>query len=73
MGEPDSSGRRRPVPLEGWQFAIALDTLLAAVGEQPDVAFLWPRGESDSPRGGTTVSEDTLATTRPGVFAGGGW
>jgi NADPH-dependent glutamate synthase beta subunit-like oxidoreductase len=72
LGEPDESGRRKPVPLEGSQFVIALDTLLVAIGEQPDVAFLGRGHEIElSTRGTTTVCEDTLATTRPGVFAGG--
>jgi len=72
LAEPDQSGRRRPVPVEGSQFVIALDTLLVAVGEEPDVAFLGRGHEIElSTRGGTTVCEDTLATARPGVFAGG--
>ena len=72
LGEPDESGRRRPVPLESSQFTIPLDTLLVAVGEQPDVAFLGRGHEIEiSTHGGTTVCADTLATSMPGVFAGG--
>ncbi len=72
LGKPDESGRRRPVPIEGSEFVIGLDTLLVAIGEQADVRFLG-RGHDIqlSERYGTIVCEDTFATRRPGVFAGG--
>ena len=40
LGEPDSSGRRRPEPVAGSEFLIALDTVVAAIGQRPDTAFL---------------------------------
>ena len=72
LGEPDASGRRKPVPLPGSEFVIPLDTLLVAIGEEPDVRFLG-RGHDIqlSSRGTAVVCEDTLATAKPGVFAGG--
>ncbi|MHB8897114.1 MAG: NADH-ubiquinone oxidoreductase-F iron-sulfur binding region domain-containing protein [Thermoguttaceae bacterium] len=72
LAEPDESGRRKPVPVEGSHFTIPLDTLLVAVGEEPDLHFLG-RGHDIqvTTRGTTAVYEDTLATGMPGVFAGG--
>jgi NADPH-dependent glutamate synthase beta subunit-like oxidoreductase len=72
LAEPDESGRRRPVPVEGSQFMIELDTLLVAVGEQPDTLFLG-RGHAIevSTRDKTIVCQETLVTSLPGVFAGG--
>ena len=40
LGDPDRSGRERPVPIPDSQFTIALDTLLVAIGDPPDLSFL---------------------------------
>ena len=69
LGAVDNSGRRRPVPIEGNEFSLTFDTLIAAVGQVPEVPekFGLPLG-----RGNTVqVDVDTLATAREGVFAGG--
>ncbi len=75
LGEPDSSGRRRPVPIEGSEFIISLDALVVAISESSDIDCLTVAGSSaidtDSKRGIVIVDKDTLATNRPGVFAGG--
>jgi NADH-quinone oxidoreductase subunit F len=72
LGEPDESGRRRPVKIEGSEFVVELDTLLVAIGEQADVRFLGRGHDIEiSDRSGTIVCEDTTQTSRPGVFAGG--
>jgi NADH-quinone oxidoreductase subunit F len=72
LGEPDDSGRRRPVPVEGSEFTIELDTLLVAIGEQADVRFLGRGHDIEiSRRWGTIVCEDNTQTSRAGVFAGG--
>lgn len=72
LGKPDTSGRRRPIPVEGSEFDIELDTLIPAIGQVPDISFL---GESSgielTKRGTIAVNPDTLETSRPGVFAGG--
>jgi formate dehydrogenase alpha subunit len=68
LGEPDSSGRRRPVPVKGSEFVAALDTLIAAIGEQPDV----PTGfRIEVGRGNVVKANEDLTTSREGVFAGG--
>jgi NADPH-dependent glutamate synthase beta subunit-like oxidoreductase/NAD-dependent dihydropyrimidine dehydrogenase PreA subunit len=72
LGEPDASGRRRPEPIEGSQFEVALDTIIPAIGQRSDLSFI-PEGEAIKTTGwGTIVADpDTLATGRAGVFAGG--
>jgi NADPH-dependent glutamate synthase beta subunit-like oxidoreductase len=68
LGRPDESGRRRPVPIEGSEFDIPVDTVLTAIGEQPDLDFLEDKLELKwkkivAGRFGTTADEK--------VFAGG--
>lgn len=69
LGEPDASGRRRPVPIKGSEFTADYDIMIKAVGEQPEV----PDGYRLSvDRGGRLkAAPDTLATSREGVYAGG--
>jgi len=68
LGEPDSSGRRRPVPIKGSEFTASIDTLVAAIGEQPDV----PEGfQVEVGRGNIVKANTDLSTSREGVFAGG--
>lgn len=69
LGEPDASGRKRPVPVEGSEFHMECDAVIAAIGQMPEV----PDGfELDAVAGGRVkVEADTLATSIKGVFAGG--
>lgn len=69
LGEPDASGRRRPEPIKGSEFTKAYDTIIAAIGQRPLVpkAFNLKVGRS----GNIEVDENTLATSRTGVYAGG--
>jgi heterodisulfide reductase subunit A-like polyferredoxin len=72
LGEPDASGRRRPIPVEGSEFVIEADALIAAVAQAPEVSFLKPdHGLDITPRGTFVVNPQTLETNRPGIFAGG--
>jgi len=72
LGEPDASGRRRPIPIEGSEFIIPCDTMVAAVAQAPEISFLDPdHGLEITRRGTFAVDPQTLATNRPGVFAGG--
>jgi len=69
LGAVDTSGRRRPEPIEGSEFVMSFDTIIAAIGQRPEIPgrFNLPIG-----RGNTIqVDPDTLATSREGVFAGG--
>ncbi|MBI4495510.1 MAG: FAD-dependent oxidoreductase, partial [Deltaproteobacteria bacterium] len=72
LGEPDESGRRRPVPLEGSEFVIETDAIIPAVGQVGDFSFLGPDSPvKTTPRGTLAVDDLTLETSLPGVFAGG--
>jgi heterodisulfide reductase subunit A-like polyferredoxin len=72
LGEPDASGRRQPIPIEGSEFTIETDALIAAVAQAPEVSFLKPdHGLEITQRGTFVVDPQTLETNRPGVFAGG--
>lgn len=72
LGEPDASGRRRPLPVEGSEFDLAVDTVIVAIGQGPNplVQSTTPGMETNK-RGNIVADEETGATTKPGVFAGG--
>jgi NADH-quinone oxidoreductase subunit F len=69
LGAVDESGRRRPVPIKGSEFSLTFDTLIAAIGQVPEVSekFGLPLGKGNT----IQVDADTLATAIEGVFAGG--
>jgi NADH-quinone oxidoreductase subunit F len=72
LGEPDASGRRRPVPISGSEFFAEADTVIAAVGQAPDLSFLPPDSALERTRWEMlAIDENRLATNVPGVFAGG--
>jgi len=72
LGEVDETGRRRPIPIEGSEFTVELDTLVVAIGEQPDTSFIQKESGLEISRRGTLVADpETFLTTRKGVFAGG--
>jgi len=70
LGEPDSSGRRRPIPIEGSNFRVKADNVILAIGQYCDEEFLKALG-IEARRGKAVVDEVTLQTSVPGVFAGG--
>ena len=72
LGEPDASGRRRPQPIEGSEYELPADMVIVAIGNTPNplLRTTTPGLESDN-RGRLIVQEDTLRTTREGVYAGG--
>jgi heterodisulfide reductase subunit A-like polyferredoxin len=72
LGEPDASGRRRPIPVEGSEFDIPCDALVAAIAQAPEISFLDPDHGLQITRQGTfKANPQTLETNRPGIFAGG--
>lgn len=72
LGEPDASGRRRPIPIEGSEFTLELDQVIMAIGQTVDVAFLQKEENFELTKWGTfKVDPDTLQTNIPGIFAGG--
>ena len=70
-GERQASGRRKPVPLPDSEFHVPLDTLIIAVGEEPEVESLSSAGMEMTPEGTIRADSVTLQTGRAGVFAGG--
>jgi len=70
LGEPDASGRKRPVPIEGSEFTVDADTLIVAIGQAPELPFTDDQLKA-SPQGTLTVDAASLATSKPGIFAGG--
>jgi heterodisulfide reductase subunit A len=71
LGEPDASGRRRPVPIAGSEFLLEVDMVIPAIGQIPALEFM-PSGELQVTRWGTLAAHpETLSTSLPGVFAGG--
>ena len=71
LGEPDASGRRRPVPVEGSEFEIDVTTVVIAIGTSPNPLIKdTTKGLEVNKHGGIIVNEDGL-TTREGVYAGG--
>ena len=72
LGEPDASGRRRPVPLAGSEFVIDLDLVVLAIGQAPDLGVLGPEHEVAVTRDERiNVDAVSFMTSRPGVFACG--
>ncbi len=72
LGEPDESGRRRPVPIADSEYDIEIDQLIAAIGQKPDLSALEGLTGVRFSRWGTVEADKiTCATDRPGVFAGG--
>ena len=72
LGEPDSSGRRRPVPMEGSEFIIDVDTVVVSVGVSPNP--LIPAALADlkcTDWGTIIVDKETMQSSLPEIFAGG--
>jgi len=68
LGEPDSSGRKKPVPIKGSEFVINVDIVIPSIGQASDLSWL----QTKATKWGTIeVDSETLATSIDGVFAGG--
>ncbi len=72
LGEPDERGRRRPMPVEGSEFVLDVDTVIMSIGTSPNPLIKsTTEGLEVNRRGGIIVEETTGATTKDGVYAGG--
>jgi len=72
LGEPDERGRRSPVPIEGSEFELDVDTVIMSIGTSPNPLIKsTTEGLEVNKRGGIIVEESTGATTKEGVYAGG--
>lgn len=71
LGEPDASGRRSPVPVEGSEFEIETDTVIMALGTTSNPLIAKTTAGLETTRRGGIAVDETGVTSRPGVFAGG--
>lgn len=71
LGEPDASGRRSPVPVEGSEFEMPADTVIMALGTSPNPLISRTTAGLEISRRGCIVADEQGSTSRPGVFAGG--
>ena len=72
LGEPDASGRRSPVPIEGSNYVIDVDTVVMSIGTSPNPLIRsTTKGLETNRKGCLVVNEETNQTTREGVYAGG--
>ena len=71
LGEPDESGRRSPVEVPGSEFEIETDTVIMSLGTSPNPLIAKTTAGLETTRRGCLVADESGATTRPGVFAGG--
>jgi glutamate synthase (NADPH) small chain len=71
LGEPDDSGRRRPVPVKGSEFVLEVQTIVEAIGQKPNPIIQATTPGLDTSKRGTVVIDEQQATSRKGIFAGG--
>jgi glutamate synthase (NADPH/NADH) small chain len=72
LGEPDASGRRRPVPVKGSEFTLDVNTVVVAIGQSPNPLIRSTTPDLQTQKwGGIIVDEATMATSKQGVYAGG--
>jgi len=71
LGEPDSSGRRRPIPIKGSEFIVDVDTVVVAIGQNANPIVASTATGVETNERGYFIADDDGRCTKPGVFAGG--
>jgi glutamate synthase (NADPH/NADH) small chain len=71
LGEPDESGRRKPIPIKGSEFVLPVQAVVEAVGQSPNPIVQSTTPGLNTGKRGVVVVDDVQMTSRPGVFAGG--
>jgi len=71
LGEPDASGRRRPIPIKNSEFILDVDTVIVAIGQNPNPLLYKSTPKLKVNEEGTIWVDENLMTSIPGVFAGG--
>lgn len=72
LGEPDASGRRRPIPIEGSEHEMEVESVVIAIGQSPNPLLRQTTPDLKCKDwGGIIVNEETMATSKQGVYAGG--
>ena len=71
LGEPDASGRRRPIPIEGSNFEVPVDMVIMSIGTKLNTLILDTTDQLEANKRGGIGTDDGAATNRDGIFAGG--
>jgi glutamate synthase (NADPH/NADH) small chain len=71
LGEPDASGRRRPIPKEGSEFDIDVDSVIVAIGTTPNPLIVKTTKGLEANSHGCIIADDNMKTVRDGIYAGG--
>ena len=71
LGEPDDSGRRRPIPIPNSEFDIKADTVIVAIGNHPNPLIANTTQDLPVNRWGNIIADESGKTGKKGVFAGG--
>ncbi len=71
LGEPDESGRRRPVPIEGSEYVMDIDTVVVSLGTSPNPLIPNTTPDLETTRWGTVVADESGKTSKARVWAGG--
>ena len=71
LGEPDASGRRRPVPKQGSEFELAVDTVVVAIGNSPNPLIKSTTPGLETQKWGGIIADEDGRTSKKGVYAGG--
>ena len=71
LGEPDDSGRRRPIEVKGSEFELEVDAVIMSLGTSPNPLIRSTTPGLETNRKGCLIADDAMATTREGVYAGG--
>jgi glutamate synthase (NADPH/NADH) small chain len=71
LGEPDESGRRRPVAVPGSEFVLPVQTIVEAIGQKPNPIIQATTPGLTTSKRGTVVTDEGQKTSRPAIFAGG--
>lgn len=71
LGEPDASGRCRPIPVEGSNYEIPVDTVIMSLGTSPNPLIRTTTEGLEANKHGCLIADEHMATTREGVYAGG--
>jgi len=71
LGEPDDSGRRKPIPIKGSEYVIPVQTVIEAIGQKPNPIIQATTPGLQTSKRGTVVINEEQGTSREGIFAGG--
>lgn len=71
LGEPDASGRRKPVPIEGSEYVLPVDVAIVAIGQGPNPLLTSTTPDLETNKRGNIVADEFGKTSKEGVYAGG--